>query len=407
MQDAQGGEGRHSTRLALALADANWFTTASLFAEVDSDAVSVLTLGCMDYVNGWRKGLHPWTRRPLSRWGRSSFHRDLVLPSGWMKRFPSLGMRPIARAIERFWRNAGPLARRGLVMTYPHYTYLLGRLDPESSLYYNIDDYALYWPRHAAEIARLEREAVLRTGATICVARARADALRASIPEAAGRIHHLPHGTPDRFLTREPLDRPTPAPGDIAHLPRPLLGYVGSVEGRVDWRLMRRLSESFPGASIVIVGRPPLPSRRAPSWYSDWMSVAARPNVHVIGWRDQAALPGYYGAFDVILIPYRIDDPFNQACSPTKIMDGMGSGRPIVATALPECRLYAGLFDVADEDRAFLDSVDSILSRSSDDGRARLRNDYAYAHSCRNTASELLRIMGFELHVDGSRASGS
>ena len=50
-------------------------------------------------------------------------------------------------------------------------------------------------------------------------------------------------------------------------------------------------------------------------------------------------------------MPYACDHPFNTACSPTKIMDGMGSGRPIVATSIPECRLYAHLFDVADDAR--------------------------------------------------------
>ncbi len=68
-----------------------------------------------------------------------------------------------------------------------------------------------------------------------------------------------------------------------------------------------------------------------------------------------AARPGgtgaYYQAFDVTLIPYRMDHPFNRACNPTKIMDAMGSGRPIVATAIPECRLHAERFDVAERRR--------------------------------------------------------
>ena len=98
--------------------------------------------------------------------------------------------------------------------------------------------------------------------------------------------------------------------------------------------------------------------------------ILRRPNVHAIGWRPQASLPGYYQAFDVILIPYLREHPFNQVCSPTKIMDGMGSGRPIVATAIPECRLYSELFAVAEDADAFLDAVESIRARGSDDGRA-------------------------------------
>ena len=162
-----------------------------------------------------------------------------------MKKFPRLGMRPIARAIRAFWEQAGAGARRGLVLTYPHYDYLLRQLQPDVTLYYNIDDYALYWPRQADEVRSLERELVLRTSATVCVARSRADELRMAVPQAAGKIHHLPHGTPAAFLAERPLDHPAPGPEDIAHLPRPLLGYVGSIGPRLDWPLMDRLAAMF------------------------------------------------------------------------------------------------------------------------------------------------------------------
>ena len=35
--------------------------------------------------------------------GRASWEQQLVLPSGWMKRYPRLGMRPIARSIREWW----------------------------------------------------------------------------------------------------------------------------------------------------------------------------------------------------------------------------------------------------------------------------------------------------------------
>ena len=76
------------------------------------------------------------------------------------------------------------------------------------------------------------------------------------------------------------------------------------------------------------------------------------------------------------LIPYRTDHPFNKVCSPTKIMDYMGTGRPIVSTALPECRLYEGLFHVATSNDEFIAAVGSILAAGSDDGRSSLRFDW-------------------------------
>src|SRR5205823_13014840 len=166
----------------------------------------------------------------LHRSGPSAWEQQLILPTGWMKRYPSLGMRPIARSIRSWWRSLPGTRRRGLVMSYPHYLHLRNQLRPDVSLYYNVDDYTLYWPRQADRIRRLERAMVRAADVTVCVSRLRAEELRESVPEAAGRIHHVPHGAPTPFLAASPLAQPAEPPGDLAHLPRPLLGYIGSME---------------------------------------------------------------------------------------------------------------------------------------------------------------------------------
>jgi teichuronic acid biosynthesis glycosyltransferase TuaH len=119
----------------------------------------------------------------------------------------------------------------------------------------------------------------------------------------------------------------------------------------------------------------------------------SRPNVYALGWRSQDALAAYYQAFDVTLIPYRMDHPFNLACNPTKIMDSMGSGRPIVATALPECRLHTERFDVAENADEFIDAVRRILMQQSDDGRAVLRHAYALANTCHGIGERILDLI--------------
>jgi hypothetical protein len=376
-------------RLALAVADANWYTTENLFREVGREDVATLLLKCVDYVNAWRRGQPPWSwGRALTRRGPALWERDLVLPSGWMKQFPRLGMRPIGRSI-RTWRRAH--ARDGrlvLVMTYPHYLYLRDQVRPDRHVYFNIDDYSQYWPWCAERVNALERQAVREADLTVCVSKLRADELRAAVPEASAKVRHLPHGAPTRYLGDRAWERPAPAPPDLAGLPRPLLGYVGTLEDRVDWRLLTRLSESFPRASVVIIGR--LGTERHGEWHDDCQRCLARPNVHALGWRPQESIHEYNRAFDVCLIPYRVDHPFNRVCSPTKIMDYMGTGRPIVSTALPECQLYDHLFDVAGDDEAFVAAVAAILDARSDDGRAPERFEWARDHSCRRVAERFL-----------------
>jgi hypothetical protein len=384
-----GGSSAAGGRIALAVADANWFTTANLFGEVSRDGVSTLLLSCLDYRNAWRRGQRPWSwGGPLRPTGPRHWRRELVLPSGWMKRFPRLGMRPIARAVRGWRRGLGAGSPLALVMTYPYYLYLRDQVRPERSVYFNLDDYTLFWPSQAEEVRALERRAVLESDLTVCVSRLRAEELRAAVPEAAGRIRHLPHGAPSAMVAETPWHRPAPPPDDMAGLPRPLLGYVGSLEDRVDWPLLTRLADEFPQASVVLIGRPPLPGSEG--WADDYRRCVSRPNVHVLGWRPQEALAGYFRAFDVNLIPYLVDHPFNRMSSPTKIMDVMGSGRPLVSTDLPECRLYTHLFDVAADADSFVAAVRAIVDGGSDDDRASARHDHANRNTCADVSGRLL-----------------
>jgi len=378
-------------RLAVAVADANWFSTENLFAEVSPDRAATLMLRCIDYTNAWRRGEPPWAwGRPLAAAGPGRWGRDHVLPPGWMKQFPRLGMRPIARSIRRWRSDHAPDGPLVLVMTYPHYLHLRDQVRPDRQVYYNVDDYAMYWPRQAEEVRRLERRAVREADLTVCVSRQRADELRRAVPEASAKILHLPHGTPSAALPARPLDRPAPAPRAIAGLRRPILGYVGSLEDRVDWPLLARVAAAFPAATIVLVGRIGRGRDSSSAWRSDRARCLAMANVQRVGWQPQAAVHGYYRAFDATLIPYRVDHPFNRACSPTKIMDAMATGRPIVSTALPECLLYRHLFDVADSADAFVGAVGRILAAGSDDGLAGARHGWAVANTCRRVVERLL-----------------
>jgi glycosyltransferase involved in cell wall biosynthesis len=375
--------------LALAVADVNWYTTENLFREVQRAGVSTLLLKCMDYYNAWMRGLPPWSwRRDLFERRPGLWQRDLILPSGWMKRYPTWGMRPIGRSIQR-WRSEyaqdGPLV---LVMTYPHYLYLRDLVGPNRQVYFNIDDYAQYWPRSSRRVQALEMQAVREADLTICVSRLRAEELRLSVPEAAGKIQHLPHGSSAMSLADEPWEQPAPPPEDLAALSRPLLGYVGMLEDRIDWDLLTDLSEALPHATIVLVGEPG--PRRQRSWQNAMRRCLGKSNVVTLGWRPQESIHRYIRSFDVCLIPYRTDHPFNRACSPAKIADYLGTGRPIVATALPECQLYEHLFHVAADSDQFVDVVRSVLNAGSDDGRAGLRHHWASTHSCRHVAEQFL-----------------
>lgn len=374
----------------LVVADASWTWTERLFSPLADLGPRLLMLKACD----WRNALQQ--RRPASDWlfprrrrADQLWEQTLVLPPGWMKTYPSLGMRPLSWAV-RSWREQLPRRRPlGLAISYPHYLFLRDLIRPDWLVYYNMDDYGLYWSSRRQSIARLERQAVLEADLSVFCARTRADQLADEVPVARDRIIHLPHGSPASSIAPRPQARPAAAPDDLAALPRPLLGFVGSLEDRLDWPLIARLAREFPGGSIVLVGQPPAtaPGR---AWYRDFQAAAQLPNVHLVGWRPQSEIGRYNASFDVCLIPYLADHPFNRASCPTKVMDYMATSRPVVSTDVPECRLYRHVFDVAETPDGFASAVRSILDRGSDDGRSRLRWDLARSRTWERTAETLL-----------------
>ena len=65
----------------------------------------------------------------------------------------------------------------------------------------------------------------------------------------------------------------------------------------------------------------------------------------------------HYWSFALTWIPYATDHIFNVASCPTKIMDGLASGRPVLSSDIPECRLYSEwihIFHTADQAAALI-----------------------------------------------------
>jgi glycosyltransferase involved in cell wall biosynthesis len=374
----------------LVVADASWTWTERLFSPLADQGLRLLLIKACD----WRNALHQ--RRPPRDWlfprrrlGPSLWEQTCILPPGWMKSYPQVGMRPIAWAVRAWRRSLGARRPLALAISYPHYLHLRDRLRPDALLYYNMDDYGFYWAARRASVQRLERQAVREADLSVVCALARVDELRGAVPDAAGRIIHLPHGAPASAIAPRPQDRPAEPPDDIAHLTRPLLGFVGSLGDRIDWALVAALARAFSDGSVVLIGREPVADPRG-AWYGQYEAAVSLPNVHRLGWRPQAEIGHYNAAFDVCLIPYRPDHPFNRVSCPTKLMDYMATSRPVVCTPLPECRLYEHLFEVAGSDEAFVDAVRRVVAQGSDDGRASLRWEAARAATWERTSATLL-----------------
>jgi len=219
---------------------------------------------------------------------------------------------------------AGPLGRKFAEPVQWFYdpmavTAFAGHLDERAIVYDCMDELSLF--RGApAELVRRERELL-----------ALADVVFAGGPKIWKAKQALNEncfcfgcGVDEKHFGRA-RDPKLALPADVAALPRPIFGYIGVVDERIDYELVAKLADSASG-SIVIVG---------PSTKVDPALFPQRENLHWLGGRDYTDLPAYARAFDVCMMPFAMNEA-TRFINPTKALEYMATGKPIVSTPVED-----------------------------------------------------------------------
>jgi glycosyltransferase involved in cell wall biosynthesis len=115
-------------------------------------------------------------------------------------------------------------------------------------------------------------------------------------------------------------------PREIASLTKPVIGYYGVIDERIDYDLLRSLAESLPDVELVMVG---------PVVKVDPAELPQGRNIHWLGQRQYAELPAHVKGFDVCLMPFALNDA-TEFINPTKTLEYMAAGKPIVSTAVSD-----------------------------------------------------------------------
>jgi len=148
---------------------------------------------------------------------------------------------------------------------------------------------------------------------------------------------------------------PRPVPGDLAGLPRPLIGYVGLLSHFLDFDTLEALRAARRGGTLVLIGPGSPATERAIA------ALAGREGVAVLGPRPYADIPDYMGALDVGVIPFSAQNPYVQGINPNKVYQYLAAGTPVVTTPLLDLEARFPLLEYAATPAAMADAVGRVL----------------------------------------------
>lgn len=384
-QVAAGQTGARSRLMALAPNswDGQWMNRQQILSRLAADHGILYSTGAWSV---WDRGSAAFKAAPL----RGSFERrDGVLvdrPPRWLLRWPPMGAydRTVLRLVQRRWRRQLARMGDGAVVAYlfhPRYLQFIAHLGADHVIYQPYDLFS-HMPGWTPELARLEARLLETCDAVIATSEPTRAALQERCPIP---VHRVPNGVDgELFLAPDTEHGIDALPG----IPRPRIGYVGSLNRKVDLPLIVHLARREPGWQFVLVG--PLGN------FDDETSRALRecealPNVHLPGSRDRRDLPACMGSLDVALMCYR-PGTWMDSAYPLKLHEYLASGPPVVSSDLPSVRPFARVVAIAREAGDWHALIGAALRDGTPGNRAE-RRQVAAANTWDRRVADIRQIL--------------
>jgi glycosyltransferase involved in cell wall biosynthesis len=201
-----------------------------------------------------------------------------------------------------------------------------GTLGESLVVYHCVDEFSAFSDAPAREIRELERRLLLKSDVVICSS----EKLRADKARVNPNAHLVQHGVDLEHFAKA-FEPGTTIPEDLKNAPGPVIGFWGLLADWVDLQLIRHVADAFSGGTVVLLGNST----------TDLKPLDGARNVRVLGRKPYADLPRYAKAFDVALMPFRVNE-LTLAANPLKVREYLAAGLPVVSTAIPEVERLGG-----------------------------------------------------------------
>lgn len=258
----------------------------------------------------------------------------------------------------------------------------LGRALRPSLLVYDVmDDLASF--RHAPEELRLRQGQALKEADVVFTGGRSLH--RSVLQHRAHDTHLFPSGVePEHYAAAVRRRKPKP---------RPVAGYVGVVDERLDLDLLADLAAALPDWEVQIVG---------PVVKIDPASLPEADNLTYLGPRPYPVLPDVMAGFDVALMPFALNEA-TRSISPTKTLEYLAAGLPVVSTPVPDVVAdYGHLVDLQEDGRGFAEACRRVRCHDPEE-RAHTARPLLHWQHWDTIASRMAAILA----ETGSRAAAA
>jgi glycosyltransferase involved in cell wall biosynthesis len=193
---------------------------------------------------------------------------------------------------------------------------------------------------------------------------------------------HLVKNGVDFDLFASPHSQPIQKPIVSSHAHIKTIGYLGSVDERLDYDLIKKVIQATPQYQYLFVGRVTQTEYQK--------QLEQYPNVVLVGAQPPIVLPTWVQQFDVCWIPF-IKNELTAGIYPLKINEYLAAGKPVVSTSFSDLTDFTSVISIAETPEEMFQSFN--LNKQN----ATQRKDFAAKNAWRSRAQDLLALMQPEM----------
>lgn len=162
-------------------------------------------------------------------------------------------------------------------------------------------------------------------------------------------------------------------------LPSTTVGYLGSLDERIDFDLLESIIIRMPYRKFVFVGRINSPEAERLKYLT---------NVELVGSQPASSLPSWVQKFGVCMIPF-LKNNLTAGIYPLKINEYFAAGKPVVTTDFGDLDDFRHLVAVANTTDEFVHALDKALDDSQSGDGEKQRVAFAHGNAWSSRASEM------------------
>lgn len=254
--------------------------------------------------------------------------------------FGDLGTESYGAALEEL---IGLAEARWVWMYTPMALELAQQLEPHLLIYDVMDDLAAFKNASESMVLR-EHQAIATADLVFAGGRSLFDKVQKHRDD---RAYLFPSGVEPEHYASARAHR-------VRH-ERPVAGYVGVIDERLDLDLIDDLARILSDWDIHMVG---------PVVKLEGVPLPDRPNIKWFGQQPYEKLPRAMAGFDVALMPFALNAS-TRSISPTKTLEYLAAGLPVVSTRIPDVVTdYASVVDLQDDASGFARACRNVYEHS-------------------------------------------